>query len=874
MKTGIPVEAGLLRTGTKNQRILLDHGGAPEGGIRILCDRVDTRQLGEGNNTITVNIARVVMFNDPFYGKVELSRKKFNRMIRNFNEDVYGQEVNLDVAHMPSDGSAGVFKRLFMDRNKFRGEVELTEYGIEAIKKRGFRYLSADYTENYTDPETGKEHGPLLFGAGLTVRPRIKRLDPISLSFDDKPMLISPRAEYLFTQEIETMNEWLKKLKAALAHKNLAENLIRQFCENFETAGKQLGDDEEALQGLYTAFETAGVQLAENLSQEAHTDAITLDFSGLNLQSGGNGISEDDVRRLLAEQQQAADEERRQLEEQRTGNVTLFTRLLSEAEGLQSLSEEDRTQLSEAAELITPEMSEDQVRKLAEHQIALGNRMAVNAQLNNLGYQCPQGTVHISVDDSNAAHQLQEDILTGLRGTASHATGRLSLDEQVNPFIERVLAEFDRINAPRIAHERKLLAGGTTSISDTSLPVGFQRTVIREALSDLRVLDLVQTLTDFGATATTQIPYEVRDTSAVQNDGIVYESQPIHRASVTQAMDLAYILPMKLGFLITNEVMHFSQASQINWDAYGRNVESNARVMRELVVRRICNELQRNADAFGALNITNEGFDAQLDGATVSTVKTVQFPIVRPHQQRDLQGNAVGAAENPITVRLNGAAIAEYDGTGTQPAATYYRITNYNLGYIQFVDQTGAPVTPPNAAGADDISYSYATNLARFDLDNGAIEIGLHLNGLLRTFGARKAVMANDRFVLPDFSLMSYTFNNTATNANNFEVDSKRNGTDTNSQGDLDAIKAVPAFSTNAPGIDLGDERAIMGQRGTLTYTISKPFVTGQPFEAVDANGKALGQKQAYGEEYSAIKVPTPIRNRLTSVLAYSFTAR
>ena len=138
----------------------------------------------------------------------------------------------------------------------------------------------------------------------------------------------------------------------------------------------------------------------------------------------------------------------------------------------------------------------------------------------------------------------------------------------------------------------------------------------------------------------------------------------------------------------------------------------------------------------------------------------------------------------------------------------------------------------------------------------------------------RKTLMAQDRFVVPDFMLMSYTLNNSVTNANNFEADSKRNGTDTTSQGDLATVKGVGAFSTNAPSVDLGEERAIIGQRNVMTYTVAKPFVTGQPFEVTDANGYATGQKQAYGTEFSAMKVPTPIRGHLTSLIAYSVTAR
>ena len=296
--------------------------------------------------------------------------------------------------------------------------------------------------------------------------------------------------------------------------------------------------------------------------------------------------------------------------------------------------------------------------------------------------------------------------------------------------------------------------------------------------------------------------------------------------------------------------------------------------MRELVVRRICNEIQRSADAYLAADITTEAIDSQLDGSTVSTIKTAQFPIVRPHQQRDLQGNAVGTEENPITVRLNGAAIGAYDGSGTQAAATYYRVTNYNLGYIQYVDEAGVPVTPADAAGADDVSYSYATNIAKVDTDVGSLTVEKRMNDVLRTVGARKAILNADRFINPDFMLMSPVLNDGITNAEQFYTSNKKAGTDQTEAGDLETIKNIPAWATNAPNVDLGDERIIMGQRGTTTYTVAKPFQTGMPFEAVDSNGVPTGQKQAYGEEYSAIKTPTPIRNRLTSVLAYSSSGR
>lgn len=88
-----------------------------------------------------------------------------------------------------------------------------------------------------------------------------------------------------------------------------------------------------------------------------------------------------------------------------------------------------------------------------------------------------------------------------------------------------------------------------------------------------------------------------------------------------------------------------------------------------------------------------------------------------------------------------------------------------------------------------------------------------HYNQLLQAIGRRKAIMKDDRFVTPDFLLMSNTLNDTCTNAEQFVASMKRSGSDTNAQGDLEMVKALPAFSTNAPATHLGDERIIMGRK-------------------------------------------------------------
>src|SRR5690606_125563 len=88
----------------------------------------------------------------------------------------------IDVAHKPADGAAAKVLALSVDGNRLRADVEFTQFGVDAVQQRGFRYLSAEFVDDYVDNETGVSHGPTLLGAGLTVRPVIKRLDPVELS--------------------------------------------------------------------------------------------------------------------------------------------------------------------------------------------------------------------------------------------------------------------------------------------------------------------------------------------------------------------------------------------------------------------------------------------------------------------------------------------------------------------------------------------------------------------------------------------------------------------------------------------------------------------------------------------------------------------
>lgn len=811
----------------------------------------------------TVTLTRTGEFSDPRYGSFSITKEMLLSMVRNFQSKVVGTDIFIDVAHQPADGAAASIVSLAVDGNRLRAEVEFTDFGIDAIKKRGFRYLSAEYHEDWRDNEKQTRHGPTLLGAGLTNRPVIKRLDPIQLSESDAmhPVLMHPELARQLSEEAQAaMNARQKALYDRLIKLGMAESIAKNLAEAYGTASKALGEDDES---GHKALADQFAATAESIKSAGGNVQLSIAAPG--------GLTAADVAKMLAEDRSRAAEETRKLAETQASNLKTFNDAIAAEKGL---SDQTRKLLSEAGAMISTGLTADQVKTLADQQIALGHKLEASRQLATLGFNQPTGTVRISVDDSNSIRKLSEDIRTKMRDTTAAMNGQLRmLDEKdLHPFAKKVLAQFDANHAMQLHAEARMLAGETT-ISDTSLPASYQREVIREALSDMNILFLVTTNVDATAGATHQIPYSYRDVSAAVNDGRIYEGQGIPSVGMVQAMSNCFIEPLKLAIDVSLEVENFTRNNGlISYDGYAESVGTAARYAREIATRKISNELQRSLDSYGAVAVAAESWIAQATGAK-SLFKTVNFPVVRPYQARDLQGNAIGAVENPITVVLSTVALSEYDGTGTQAAGNYWRMVNYNIGTFQIVNEAGV-VQTPTGAGATTIAYHRATNIALFDTDLGALNLAQRMTLALQAFGARKARLSQDRFVEPNFALTATTLHDMLSNAENFEQNRSRADMTLMQTGDMGVIKGLGTWKTNAPGTDIGEDRVIISERGLLRYTIQKPFALGAPFEKVDSTGKPIGKRGSYGAEFSSMHVPPAIRGHGTSLIMYSATAR
>lgn len=809
--------------------------------------------LAEGRDSSWVTVTRTGSFTDPRYGAFEITRGLLDEMVTNFEAGTFGQKVFVDVAHKPADGAAGEVLKLAVEGDRLRALVQWTALGREAITQRGFAYLSAEYHENWKDNETGVPHGCVLLGAGLVTRPCIKRLDPVVLSEADTGAAVAVHPILLAELVEEIRMKWaeqIKKLREQLVARGVAAAQVDALCATAAKALEAVSDDEQAAK-LLAAFEAMELPAAAPVNVSV------------------TGVSADDVRRILAEDAAQA----RQVAETVAAKRKLFGEHLATVG--KGLADEVVVMLSEAvAPLLGADTPDDVVRALAEKQAEVGGQAQAARELSAMGYQV-RGNAHISVDSSNQVKALQEAIdkrvgLAGLpEGRRFAATGG-QLQAANRELAEAVLAAWDRNpdNARRLHAEHRQLSGGDGVMSDVAIPAIFERTVIREALYGLVGLQFVNS----GSETFSQsigIPYSYRDKAAAGRASTrTYEGQGVKRAGVIQTMDTAYPLPQKLAFEVSDELRYLAGNGQINFDIVAENVRNAVRIIGEDTEQLIFDEVLLASDEYAVSQATSEAV-ATANG-TNRVFPLAQFPVVRPRKVFDLQGNQIGSTQNPVTVTEGGTARSEWApgaATGT------YWVMDYNLGEIRFVNETGATVALANGR-AIVASYGYSTNVFKFDTDLGSETVKNKWDDFLYRYGLRKTLLEDQRNYRCDFALMSGTVMTAIERAGSFVANYKRNGTDLTGEGNLGQVKGVPNFKSYAPGLAMGDQRVILGERGITRYRMMKPWQMGQLENQKNAEGRFTGKKEAYGDQFVALHTPLPLKAALTSIVLYSATAR
>lgn len=148
----------------------------------VLIDNGSPVALSDGASFI-YNLLPVGRFYDKRYGEVWINDKKLNEMARNFGK-YPSYEVPVKLGHGDGAPSPGKVIAIQAKPEGLEITMQVDADTAQAINKKYYRYMSAEFDENYMDKESGEYVGAVLLGAALVNQPASPYMDPLVLADD------------------------------------------------------------------------------------------------------------------------------------------------------------------------------------------------------------------------------------------------------------------------------------------------------------------------------------------------------------------------------------------------------------------------------------------------------------------------------------------------------------------------------------------------------------------------------------------------------------------------------------------------------------------------------------------------------------------
>lgn len=214
--------------------------------------------FGDSGALFIYNLLPVGKFIDKRYGEVWISDAMLQTMESNFGR-YPAYEVPVKIGH--GDGAQSPGRVIGVKANPEGLEITMTvdQEAAEAINNKRYRYMSAEFDENYRDKTTGENVGPVLLGAALVNQPADPYVQPLILADTDVDAReAAARREYdinlkRFREEIaaaKAREEKAQKKIGDLQAKNRAAEKARAsmeqekrksevdaFCDNWSSKG-------------------------------------------------------------------------------------------------------------------------------------------------------------------------------------------------------------------------------------------------------------------------------------------------------------------------------------------------------------------------------------------------------------------------------------------------------------------------------------------------------------------------------------------------------------------------------------------------------------------------------------------------------------
>jgi len=147
----------------------------------VLVDNGLPVAVNEEKTKFIYNLLPVGRFYDKRYGEVNVSSEKIKKMADNFGK-FPSYEVPVKLGH--NDGAKSPGKVIAAEAKDSGLEITMLVDAetAKAIDEKQYRYMSAEFDENYINKETGEKVGAVLLGAALVNQPANPYMQPLKLA--------------------------------------------------------------------------------------------------------------------------------------------------------------------------------------------------------------------------------------------------------------------------------------------------------------------------------------------------------------------------------------------------------------------------------------------------------------------------------------------------------------------------------------------------------------------------------------------------------------------------------------------------------------------------------------------------------------------
>lgn len=222
----------------------------PEAALSEFTWGVELAEVGK-----PIQIMRTGEFTHPEYGKFAITEQDLAEIKANFDGQVRGQDIPIDVDHDHEGGAVGWMKSLSVQGDTLWATPEWTDQGAADVGAGKYRYFSPHFGP-WKDPESGDTHRVVLMSGAITNFPFLKGMQPISLN----EFAEQRRKEARVSVTVEDLEKRLTEAEARVTAADEArEKALTEAAEAREKALTEASDREKLLTERIQRMERDGM---------------------------------------------------------------------------------------------------------------------------------------------------------------------------------------------------------------------------------------------------------------------------------------------------------------------------------------------------------------------------------------------------------------------------------------------------------------------------------------------------------------------------------------------------------------------------------------------------------------------------------------